>query len=159
MFPLWRGDNAFGNEEQYNAANVENQVNQCGSFGVLLPEIEAMMATTHEPMLDPMVRKMPWSSVMSCVTTMAMAMDVITDELWMMAVRIAPMTTKRIGLPILAKNILTESRAAKSLIELLIMLKPTNNMPNPAKMPPMVFVFAFLPKSETMAPIPAKAEK
>ena len=98
----------------------------------------AMMATTQEPMLEPMVRKIPWLMSISPVTTMAKAMEVITEELWMMAVNNVPSNTRSKGLLILARKVLMPSRAAKDSIDPLISSRPTKSNPKPARMPPKV---------------------
>ena len=46
------------------------------------------------------------------LTTMASAMEVITEELWMMAVNTAPSRTSSKGLPMPARKVFTPSRAA-----------------------------------------------
>ena len=86
-------------------------------------------------------------------------MDVITDELWMMAVNSAPISTSRIGLPMDARKVFTPSRAAKSFIEPLIRLSPTKSIPKPARIPPRVFILLFFENRLRKAPRPAKAEK
>ena len=96
---------------------------------------------------------------MSPLTTIARAMEVITDELWIIAVKMAPSRTSRIGLPIWARKILTPSRLAKSFIEPLISERPTKSIPKPASMPPIVFQLLLLEKRDIKAPSPAKAEK
>ena len=124
------------------------------------PEVRpAMRATTQEPMLDPIVRKMPWSMLISRVTTIARAMEVITEELWMMAVSKAPMRTSSTGLLMRARKSFTESRAAKSDIDWLIRSRPTKSIPKPVRMPPILFQNSFLAKRVMKAPMPAKAEK
>ena len=75
---------------------------------------------------------------MSPVTTMVSAMDVITEELWIMAVNSAPRSTSKTGLRMPARNVLTPSRAAKDSMEPLISSKPTNSRPKPARIPPTV---------------------
>ena len=105
-----------------------------------------------------MVRKMPWSSLMRPVTTMAIATEVITDELWIIAVKSAPSRTRMIGLPILERNILTASTWAKSDMDPLIMLRPTKSIPKPVRMPPIRLSVSFLAKRATKAPMPAKVE-
>ena len=72
-----------------------------------------------------------------------------------MAVRIVPIRTSKIGLVIDARKFLTESRAAKVSIDALIMSRPTNSMPKPAKMPPIFFTKSFFAKAIINAPIPA----
>ena len=61
----------------------------------------------RSPQTEPIVRKMPWSSESSPATTMVMAMDVSTDDDWMMAVSNAPMNTISKGLLMVAKNCFT----------------------------------------------------
>ena len=97
--------------------------------------------------------------LMRCVTTIASAMEVITEELWMMAVSRAPMRTSSTGLLMRARNIFTESSAAKSDIDWLIRSRPTKSIPKPVKMPPILFHSSFLANSVTKAPMPAKEEK
>ena len=77
----------------------------------------------------------------------------------MMAVNMAPISTSRIGLLTLARNVFTPSSAAKSPIELLISERPTKSIPNPVSIPPQVFHFPVLANSVMNAPNPAKAEK
>lgn len=124
-----------------------------------VPEvIPAMSATMQEPMFEPIVMNIPWSNEINPVQSIAMATEVITDELWMMAVKTAPITTRSTGLPIPERKTLTLSSRAKSLIEPLIILRPTKSIPNPASMPPSFLPISFLEKSARKAPIPAKAE-
>ena len=85
-------------------------------------------------------------------------MDVITDELCMMAVNIAPMRTRSIGLLIAARKVLTPSRDAKSDMELLIRDRPTKSIPSPDRIPPHVCPVLLFEKSAMKAPTPAKAE-
>ena len=68
---------------------------------------------------------------------MVMATEVMTEELWMIAVRTAPTRTSSSGFLIDARNVLTASSSAKLSIELLIMERPTNSIPKPARMPPI----------------------
>ena len=96
---------------------------------------------------------------MSPVTTIVRAMEVITEELWMMAVKIAPMSTRSIGFPILARKVFTPSSAAKSPMEVLIRESPTKSIPKPARIPPIVRHLSCLEKRVKNAPRPAKAEK
>ena len=93
------------------------------------------------------------------MTTIVMAMEVITDDDWMMAVSNAPMTTSSRGLLMEANTVFTSGSAANSSIADDIMLKPTNSMPNPVRMPPVCFHLSFLAKSDMKAPMPAKAAK
>ena len=93
---------------------------------------------------------------MSPVTHIASAMDVITDELWIMAVIMAPVITSSNGLLMLARKSLTPCRAAKSFIEPLISDRPTKSIPNPARMPPHVLRPAFFEKMMRNMPIPAR---
>ena len=67
-----------------------------------------------------------------------------------------PIRTSKIGLVIDARKFLTESRAAKVSIDALIMSRPTNSMPKPAKMPPIFFTKSFFAKAIINAPMPAK---
>ena len=92
------------------------------------------------------------------VTTIARAMEVITEELWIIAVNIAPRRTRRIGLLIPARNFLTPSRAANDSIDPLISSRPTKRSPKPARMPPSVLVPLFLANNPMKAPKPANAE-
>lgn len=80
---------------------------------------------------------------MSPLTTMVIATEVMTDDDWMMAVRIAPITTSSIGLLMLARKSLTESKAAKSSMADAIMLRPTKSMPKPVRMPPSCLPDSF----------------
>ena len=73
-------------------------------LALVLPAMPARSDTMHAPMLEPMVMKMPWSKVMRPAMIMVMATDVMTEELSMMAVRTAPMTTRRTGLLMLARK-------------------------------------------------------
>ena len=90
---------------------------------------------------------------------MVMAIEVMTDEDWMMAVRTAPISTNSKGLLIEARKSLTESSAANSSMALDIILRPTNNIPKPVSTPPACFHASLLVKSMINAPIPAKALK
>lgn len=87
------------------------------------------------------------------------ATEVITDDDWMMAVKSAPITTSRIGLPIVARNCFTASSWAKSSIEPDIMLKPTNSIPKPVMIPPTFFHISCLANRQMNAPTPASAAK
>ena len=86
-------------------------------------------------------------------------MEVITDELWIMAVKMAPINTNRMGLLILARKVFTMSCSAKVSIEPLIRESPTKSIPNPVRIPPVVFHLLLLEKSIIKAPKPARAEK
>ena len=88
-----------------------------------------------------------------------MAMEVITDEDWMMAVSTAPTKTSSTALLMLARNCLTDSNAAKSSIASAIIERPTNNIPNPVRMPPTCLVVLRLLNKVINAPMPAKAAK
>ena len=96
---------------------------------------------------------------MSPVTTIANAMEVITEELWMMAVKSAPSRTSMIGFRMPERKVLTPSRAANCSIDPLINSSPTNRRPNPARIPPTVLGPLRLAKMLRKAPRPAKAEK
>ena len=73
-----------------------------------------------------------------------------------MAVRIVPIKTRRMGFDMEARKFLTDSRAAKSFIDALIILRPTNSIPKPARIPPIFFTMSFLANAIVNAPIPAK---
>ena len=73
---------------------------------------------------------------MSPVKTIVIATEVITDELWMIAVITAPINTRRMGFVMAERKFLTASSSAKDSIDPLIIERPTNNMPKPARMPP-----------------------
>ena len=89
---------------------------------------------------------------------MAMATDVMTDELWIIAVKIAPSSTSSNGLPMPARNILTASILAKSDMDPLIMLRPTKSMPKPVNMPPTLLTDSFFANIAMNAPMPANVE-
>ena len=59
----------------------------------------------------------------------------------------------------LARNCFTESSAAKSSMAFDIMLRPTNKMPKPVRMPPVCFHDSRLANIRIKAPTPARAEK
>ena len=74
----------------------------------------------------------------------------------MIAVKTVPMRTRRSGLLMDARKFLTVSRDANVSIDALIMSRPTNSIPKPARIPPIFLTRSFFAKAIVNAPMPAK---
>ena len=90
---------------------------------------------------------------------MVIAIDVITDELCTTAVKTAPISTSKNGFLKIARKLFTSSSSEKSDIEPLISESPTNSMPKPAIIPPVLVSLSFLENARMNAPTPANAAK